>query len=82
VTERKWPVRALNHATGYPYTAHDHCQKWIMPDGTEQFTGWIAHGDADHVSEQIRSIWDQVERLQARHELLCEIYQTVSREER
>lgn len=82
MTERQWPVRARNHATGYAYTKHDHCQKWRLPDGTEVMTGWIEPGDTETLSKSIRTIWDQVERLQARHELLCEIYQTVSKEDK
>ncbi|UXE04794.1 hypothetical protein QEH44_gp58 [Arthrobacter phage Shambre1] len=64
--------RLRNPGTGYPYGPGDHCQRWRMPDGTEEFTGWIAPGDtapADlhiaHREETIRRCLDDIAKWRA-----------------
>ena len=58
------PRRERNHATGYHYTKHQHCQKWRMPDGTEFYSGWIEPGDTEGLDKSIAGRRAQIEKLQ------------------
>lgn len=57
--------RVLNHATGYAYTKHDHCQQWVMPDGAREMTGWIERGDTTVADKMLKNYAETIARLEA-----------------
>lgn len=58
------PRRQRNHATGYKYSKHDHCQAWRMPDGAVFMSGWIDPGDTTGLDKGIAGRKEQIEKLQ------------------
>lgn len=62
--------RTNNHATGYPYSKHDHNQKWTMPDGSTEYTWWIERGDTSTLDKHIAHNEEVIAKAQAEIERL------------
>ncbi|MEW1813281.1 hypothetical protein AB0284_21570 [Pseudarthrobacter phenanthrenivorans] len=59
------PKRMRNGATGYAYGPSDHTSKWLMPDGSERYVGWIAPGDTSTLDKAIDHADREIAKLQS-----------------